>query len=580
MRTLCLFFFSAVLRLGSAQAEETPPTVHGPIIQWHRDPLTSATFTWIERDPATEGQTSTEWQWGRAGFGYGDGDDATEFKDQLVRVYAATQFAMKKLPAAGSGLVLQVDYDDAFVAYLNGVEVARSPNLKGAGKSAKVTGTHEAGKPERFEIPAKAARLGPNLLSIEVHNSSLKSSDLTLIPLLKAGAAVLVGPETDWAYLAGRDPEAQWYLRRPEVKNEPQSAPRPPAPTAWKLVIHDRASGIEVAAPTLSGKRFGEAPSMIFHAVATGLEPSHAYRYELAVSSGETIREGWFRTAPAALDPPMSWVTGGDMGTEAAKAICRLAGTENPVFALIGGDLAYANGKEDAKWYDWFDNWHDLVVGEQGRTIPMIAGIGNHETKDGGLKPENAPFYFAFADLPEGKTCFSVDFGDYLSIVNLDSNHVLRVEEQTDWLDGQLKARADRLHLIACYHRPAYGTGVKGNIIEIQNEWAPLFEKHGVDVVFENDHHVYKRTHRLVGGQPDPAGVLYLGDGAWGAGPRKISDRGIRKIGADKYLAHWAAENHLIRVTLWPDGQRHYEAKRADGTIIDETQDPAGAERK
>lgn len=90
-----------------------------------------------------------------------------------------------------------------------------------------------------------------------------------------------------------------------------------------------------------------------------------------------------------------------------------------------------------------------------------------------------------------------MDFGDYMSLAVLDSNHTQPVEDQTDWLKKQLNSRKQRPHLFAVYHRPAWGTGVKGNIEEIQREWCQLFEKFGVDCVFEDDHHTYKRTHKI-----------------------------------------------------------------------------------
>lgn len=49
--------------------------------------------------------------------------------------------------------------------------------------------------------------------------------------------------------------------------------------------------------------------------------------------------------------------TGDDMGTAQAVPLCRQAGEENPLFAVLGGDLAYANGRDVSKWHDWLDNW-------------------------------------------------------------------------------------------------------------------------------------------------------------------------------------------------------------------------------
>jgi hypothetical protein len=91
-------------------------------------------------------------------------------------------------------LLLDIDYDDGFVAYINGVEVARA-NVSGSPPSHDTTTNieHEAqmywgGSPERFIIEDADEFLfdGENLLSIQVHNISDTSSDMTLIPFLSA----------------------------------------------------------------------------------------------------------------------------------------------------------------------------------------------------------------------------------------------------------------------------------------------------------------------------------------------------------------------------------------------------------
>lgn len=124
------------------------------------------------------------WDSGRGGFGYGDGDDRTI-------VPATTSIYIRKelnLPATVdvSQLVLDIDYDDAFVAYINGMEVARSANLLAGTPSisGSVTYDHEAsmysgGLPERFAVDPGVLNDGANLLAVHVLNIGLSSSDLS-----------------------------------------------------------------------------------------------------------------------------------------------------------------------------------------------------------------------------------------------------------------------------------------------------------------------------------------------------------------------------------------------------------------
>jgi|GEM_PF-5699067 spore coat protein CotH len=132
----------------------------------------------------------SDWLQGPSGFGYGDNDDATilsDMQNRYLSVYIRKTFTLGSL-ADFSQLLLNVDYDDGFVAYLNGVEVARSnvtENPPAFDRSA--TSNHEAGTPESFDISSRISllRTGKNVLCLQGHNVSLTSSDFSLIPSLE-----------------------------------------------------------------------------------------------------------------------------------------------------------------------------------------------------------------------------------------------------------------------------------------------------------------------------------------------------------------------------------------------------------
>ncbi|QNM86375.1 CotH kinase family protein [Polaribacter pectinis] len=133
------------------------------------------------------------WSSGISGFGYNDGDDATIIPNGTQAIYLRKKFVIHNL-ATVSSIILDIDYDDAFVAYINGHEVARA-NINGtppAYNSTTIT-DHEAqmytgGIPERFVISDFNSFLteGENILSIQAHNISASSSDFTIIPFLSA----------------------------------------------------------------------------------------------------------------------------------------------------------------------------------------------------------------------------------------------------------------------------------------------------------------------------------------------------------------------------------------------------------
>jgi hypothetical protein len=134
------------------------------------------------------------WPRGPSGFGYGDDDDETELDDMQQTdtqpgyrsVFLRHTFQIPDL-AAVDQLVLEVDYDDGFIAYLNGVEVGREnmlgttpPFIQGASDS------HEAGVPVEYDLNSRKGLLveGANVLAIQAHNYNLTSSDLSMIPVL------------------------------------------------------------------------------------------------------------------------------------------------------------------------------------------------------------------------------------------------------------------------------------------------------------------------------------------------------------------------------------------------------------
>ena len=73
---------------------------------------------------------SSAWLSGPASIGYGDGDDATDIIGPFTTIYSRINFQCTNINAIKKA-ILDIDYDDGFVAYLNGIEIARA-GLTGA----------------------------------------------------------------------------------------------------------------------------------------------------------------------------------------------------------------------------------------------------------------------------------------------------------------------------------------------------------------------------------------------------------------------------------------------------------------
>jgi len=139
------------------------------------------------------------WQSGPSGLGYGDDDDATivdNLENLNVTLYARTEFELSGDGSKVNFLRLRIRYDDGFVAYLNGVEIARR-NVDGnppafdepASDLHEITGG-EGVFDEAIDVSTRTRQLraGKNVLAIEVHNNSIDSSDLSLSAELEYSA--------------------------------------------------------------------------------------------------------------------------------------------------------------------------------------------------------------------------------------------------------------------------------------------------------------------------------------------------------------------------------------------------------
>ena len=329
---------------------------------------------------------------------------------------------------------------------------------------------------------------------------------------------------------------------------------------------------------------FGNTEVKVHRCELTGLTPGTEYLLQIG-SRAPACR---FRTMPAKATDTFTFVSGGDCGTGPhAIGTNQIAAKQEPYFALIGGDLGYDNGTSARAAVQFLQNYSKHMVDPKGRLIPMVSCLGNHEVKGGYKgKRSDATYYLPLFDgLYADTTYAALDFGDYLSLILLDSGHVSAIGgDQTDWLAGALAEREGRSHLFVANHVPAYpsfrpatitpsgvggapGTpGVKekagGTGEENRKHWCPLFEKYGVDAVLEHHDHTFKRTHPLIDGLVNKYGVPYLGDGSWGqlrppASPEKRP-----------YLAAVGQAYHMTVHRLEGE-QRHHVAVEESGKSAD-----------
>ena len=191
--------------------------VHSQVHHW--ETIVKDNSTWYYQVPTaasspewiTPSFTVNSWLQGTGGFGYGDGDDNTVLPSSSVSVYTRTEFTIANLNQIVA-LALHFDYDDGFVAYLNGVEVARN-GLSGTGQptyNQLASISHEAKlyqnqQPDQLILNQNQFNgllvNGTNVFCVEVHNQLANSTDFTCRNFLSIGVnnpSITYGPIPSW----------------------------------------------------------------------------------------------------------------------------------------------------------------------------------------------------------------------------------------------------------------------------------------------------------------------------------------------------------------------------------------------
>jgi hypothetical protein len=283
-----------------------------------------------------------------------------------------------------------------------------------------------------------------------------------------------------------------------------------------------------------------------YHAKLAGLQADSAYLYS-ALHDGAAPEFGTFRTSPRGR-APFTFTSFGDQGTPtlgkryqppegvtlpnplyindnlgSPAAADTTLGVERlqPLFHLFNGDLCYANLAED-RVRTWWDFWENNS--RSARNRPWMPSPGNHENELGN-GPIGYHAYQTYFSVPpaSGQTdvtrglwyAFTAGSMRVISIANDDvvyqdgGNSYVRGYSsgaQKAWLEQELAA-SRRDHnvdwVVVCMHQVAISTvdNFNGADLGIRQEWVPLFDRYGVDLVVCGHEHHYERSHPIRGQQ-------------------------------------------------------------------------------
>ena len=412
--------------------------------------------------------------------------------------YFRTQFTFPTNPA-NLYLTFSNKVDDGAVFYLNGSEIqrVRMPTTS-ISYSTFATGTPPGGDATAFDvftIPATNVVQGVNTLAVEVHQNSSTSSDIVF------GTALSYGPVG-----VSRGP----YLQMGSPTN---------------VVVRWRTDGA-TDSRVRYGTNLNNLSSVVNDSTLTtehelnliGLSPDTTHFYSVGTSDftfsgGDTNHFFVTSPVPGTPKPTRIWVLG-DAGTKntnqqaVRNAYYNYTGARHTDTWLMLGDNAYNTGTDAEYQAAVFDMYPEML-----RKSVLWSALGNHETAQSTTYTDNYP-YFSIFSFPTNGSAGGIASGtehyysfDYANIhfVCLDSMTASRATTgaMATWLQADL-ASTTNTWLIAFWHHPPYTKGSHDSdsetpLIEMRQNFLPILEGGGVDLVLTGHSHAYERSYLLDG---------------------------------------------------------------------------------
>ncbi len=451
------------------------------------------------------------WQSGPSGFGgtYGArSGQATPIVDRdynFVAVYFRREFVVKD-PASIQWLILRLQFQEGFVAYLNGAEISRGGFGSNAGVFVPYDATAKVNPypaPADWDISSYRGLLfpGTNVLAVQVHSSDIVAG----FPLIRNGGNLLFLAEL----MAN-------FSRGPFVQNMAAHQVQ----VLWKTLVP--ASGVvEFGTTTNLGQ------CMVSTNIGTdqrplleGLLPNTEYFYQvrsLAGTNAAVSEISHFRTF--GTNGPVSFSVFGDSGGGNVNqfAIAQRVQESGADFVVHTGDAVY-----DA-FFTWMEDTRCLsVYRPHMRTVPYFFCAGNHDVAvQGGLafvetyaQPTND---VSLADhVKEGTSprhFYSFDAGDvhFVTLYNpwFYYYQFTTNSSQYHWLERDLEATRKPWKVVF-QHIPFQTSGPhfsdnvealpgRSDWQRLQESLVPLLVRHGVQLFFNGHEHFYERFTPFAG---------------------------------------------------------------------------------
>ena len=339
----------------------------------------------------------------------------------------------------------------------------------------------------------------------------------------------------------------------------------------------------------------------IYRVSLKDLNPDSTYEFRTH-DNGRIYR---FKTMPLTLDREIKIVFTGDSRSfnDWFYDLNDVIFDQTPDLVVGTGDYVACEGIisefNSNLWVHFLDALNDAWIDSNGLIIPFMPGFGNHEADSGwsgSLYRDKAylPMLFSFPnqdDYPRENEGYGyIQFGDYFTLILLDSYHTNDIEPQTAWLETMKAEFSNTTHIIPVYHSAVFPSRKPFNVSyknDIRHQWLPIFQELGVRVVMESCDHTYKKTFPIWFDQDNPDGfihedgMIFLGDGGWGAPLRTVLLENEGQFDKDHLSeVHWWIESaagldyniddskHIHMVTLRPNSL-FVESINYLGTVFD-----------
>jgi len=333
---------------------------------------------------------------------------------------------------------------------------------------------------------------------------------------------------------------------------------------SWETKTAGR-SKVEWGLDTNYNRTISDTNTVHRHSLALkGLAPGSTYHYRASTPGVYTSPDHLFKTAPQDTSRPFTFVVWGDSRSDDAqrRRVKDAVIQAQPDFTVFVGDMV-ANGQSQAQWDEWFSTMWDLMD-----HCPLMACIGNHE--------DNSPLYYGLFYLPvhsppepdppaNNPSGFRKPDEAYYSFTYGNSHFVVLSSEPAEcstqsyqyiWMENDLQTSSQDPRIrwtFVFFHQPPYSSGHHGSRLDIRKVWCPLFERYGVDIVFNGHDHDYERSIPI-------NGVVYIVTAGAGAP--------LYSVGTSWWTAYSRSIYHFCQVTV-KGSQLELEAKDTKGETFD-----------